>query len=63
MSYYIVKVYGIYCDVARCSASEEYVPHIDEPNKLRETRAAISKQGWTFVDGKDCCPDHRPNRI
>ena len=56
MSYYIVKVYGLVCDVCDV-ATEENVPKIDEPHKLAATRRRLSgsPSGWVYRDGKDVC--------
>lgn len=54
MSHYVMKLYGLVCDV--CEFSEEHVPLIDQPRKLVETRAELAKRGWTHVAGKDVCP-------
>ncbi len=53
MSHYVMKLYGLVCDV--CEFSEEHVPLVDAPRKLAETRAEFAKRGWTHVVGKDVC--------
>ncbi|MGC5019032.1 hypothetical protein [Micromonospora sp. DT47] len=53
MSYYVMKLYGLICNV--CEASEEHVPRADEPRKLADTRAELAKWGWTYVAGLDVC--------
>lgn len=54
MSHYVMKLYGLVCDV--CEALEEHVPAVDEPRKLADTRAELAKRGWIYVAGKDVCP-------
>lgn len=55
MSHYVVKVYGLVCDV--CERDEETVPAIDEPNKLAAARRQLSRPpgNWRYVNGKDIC--------
>lgn len=53
MGYYVMKLYGLICNV--CDASEEHVPPVDEPRKLADTRAALATGGWTYVAGRDVC--------
>ena len=58
MSYYIVKVYGLVCDVAGCDGSEECIPLIDEPNKLAAARRELANppSSWRHINGRDVCP-------
>lgn len=53
MSHYVMKLYGLVCDV--CEGSEEHVPPVDEPRKLADTRAELAKRGWTRAAGSDIC--------
>ncbi|MER7331803.1 MULTISPECIES: hypothetical protein [unclassified Micromonospora] len=53
MSHYVIKLYGLVCDV--CDYSEEHVPQVDERRKLADTRAEFAKRGWARVAGKDVC--------
>ncbi|MFF3867369.1 hypothetical protein [Micromonospora sp. NPDC001898] len=54
MSHYVMKLYGLVCDL--CEISEEHVPPVDEPRKLADTRAEFAKRGWTRRNAQDCCP-------
>ncbi|MBQ1064495.1 hypothetical protein [Micromonospora sp. C41] len=55
MSYYVMKLYGLVCDV--CEFSEDYVPEVDEPRKLAATRADFAERGWKRVGARDICPN------
>ncbi|MEU1761144.1 hypothetical protein [Micromonospora sp. NPDC005652] len=65
MSHYVVKLYGLVCDV--CGYEEEHVPLIDDARKLAATRAYFAERGWKHVNGKDVCAtrdaDHEEARI
>lgn len=56
MGYYIVKVYGLVCDI--CKASEECVPPSDASNKLNATRNMLAEPPgrWRYVNRRDICP-------
>jgi hypothetical protein len=60
MSYYVVKVYGLDCDVEGCGETIEAIPLIDSPRKLDEVRRQLAQppDSWTYRDGKDLCPRH-----
>ncbi len=56
MSYYVMKLYGLVCDV--CEASVETVPPPNEPNKLAWSRRTLARSpdNFRYVNGKDICP-------
>lgn len=63
MSFYRVIVYGLTCDQPGCSASEEFVPYIDDRRPLRSTRRALGParkrpERWVQRGGQDFCPAH-----
>lgn len=54
MTYYVVKVYGLVCDL--CEHSEEFIPTSGDPQPLAATRRYFRKRGWRHAAGRDICP-------
>lgn len=47
----------LWCDHEECQGNDAYNQRLDHKT-FKAIRAAAARDGWTFRNGKDFCPDH-----